>query len=447
MQIHPVVDEGLGNSSYAVDLGDGSGMVIDAFRNPRPYLKIAEREGLTLRLAFDTHLHADFISGGREIQALGATFSLPQGSNPRFAAGVVEDGQQLDLGGLTLEVIATPGHTPEHLAYLLRDGAIPLALFSGGTLIPGGVARPDLLGPEHTDALARAAYQSIHTRLLTLPDDLAVYPTHGPGSFCSTGPGNQRVTTIGQERAANPLLQATDEDAFVQLLLQGLGSYPPYFLRLRDVNQAGPPIYGANDVVLPRLTPSQAVELVDSGAQLIDPRRIEDFAAGHIPGSLSIAWRPQFATWLGWLLDETQPIVLVDDPTVDLQEVVRACLSIGHDAILGVLDSGVAAWRDAGLPLAHMPLVPGDAPAAHSGRQIIDVRQQSEWDRRHIPGALHVELGSFPQLGSGQEAPILREPLLLQCGHGERAMTAASLLRQRNADVAVMVGWSPSPSA
>lgn len=298
MDVTPLVDEGLGNSAYVVDLGDGGALLVDPERDPRPYTGELDRRGLVPRWVVETHLHADFVSGGRELVAMGAQLAAPVGSELAYPHRPLEDGEELDLGGLTLEVIAAPGHTPEHLAYLLRDGRRPVALFSGGTLMAGGVARTDLLSPEMTEPLARQAYRSIHQRLFTLPDELAVYPTHGAGSFCSAAPGGERTTTIGAEKAANPLLAGDpDEDAFVARLLDGYGSYPPYFLELRDVNRAGVEVHGSRPPALPRLSPDGVAQAMDDGAQVVDVREIAAFAAGHVPGAISNPWRAQFATW------------------------------------------------------------------------------------------------------------------------------------------------------
>src|SRR5712671_2249759 len=184
-----LVDEGLGNSSYLVDLGDGRALVVDPERDPGPYLAAARRRGRAVAYAAETHLHADFVSGSRELAAYGARVLAAAAGGTGFPHRGLSDGDEVDLGGLTLRALATPGHTPEHLAYLLLDGPRPLALFSGGAVLPGGAARPDLIGPEQTEPLARDLYRSAHQRLGDLPDDLPVYPTHGAGSFCSAGAG------------------------------------------------------------------------------------------------------------------------------------------------------------------------------------------------------------------------------------------------------------------
>jgi hydroxyacylglutathione hydrolase len=224
----PITDEGLGNTSWLVDLGDGGALVVDPSRDPRPYLQEAGTRGLRVRFAAETHLHADFVSGARELAAVEeAALLAPAAAGLAFPHRGLRDGDELDVGGLWLRALATPGHTPEHLAWLLLDDARPVAVFTGGTLIVGGTARTDLLSAEQTVPLARAAWRSITQRLLTLPDDLPVYPTHGGGSFCAAAAGVDRLTTVGAERRGNPLLAGADEDVFVARLLGGLGSFPP----------------------------------------------------------------------------------------------------------------------------------------------------------------------------------------------------------------------------
>ncbi len=217
----------------------------------------------------------------------------------------------MDLGGLTLRALATPGHTFEHVSFLLSDGKEPVAVFTGGLLLVGAAARTDLAGAEHTVELAKAQFRSLR-RLMTLPDEVAVYPTHGAGSFCSAPPGTERVTTIGRERAGNPLLAAPDESAFVTALLDGLGTYPRYFDRLAEVNRRGPIV--VSDARLAALRIAEVDVLRARGATVVDVRPVAEFAAGHVPGALSIQLRPAFATWLGWLVDPGQPTVVVRSP-------------------------------------------------------------------------------------------------------------------------------------
>jgi hydroxyacylglutathione hydrolase len=426
--IHPVVDEGLGNSTYLVELGDGRALVVDPARDPTPYLELARWRRLRLAYVAETHLHADFLTGSRELAAAGgAQILAPRASRLGFTHRGLDDGEEVDLGGLVLRALATPGHAPEHVAYLLLDGNRPLTLFSGGALLVGAVARTDLAGPDQTEPLARAAWRSLHERLLCLPDELAVYPTHGAGSFCAASSGGERTTTIGAERRRNRLLATADEDAFVAELLAGQGSYPPYFLRLRERNRAGPRLLGQEWRHLGLLSTDQVREHLADGATLVDARPVAAFAAGHIPGALSIALRPQFATWLGWLVHDTRPLLFVLDDDQDRGELARQCRTIGYDQLLGELIGGMAAWRAAGLPQAQLPLVQAGRLDDQPG-PVLDVRQASEVAEGHVPGAIPVELGAL----AGDQAPaeLPEGPVTVMCGHGERASTAASLLER-----------------
>jgi glyoxylase-like metal-dependent hydrolase (beta-lactamase superfamily II)/rhodanese-related sulfurtransferase len=431
-----MVSEGLGNTSYLVDLGDRRALAVDPERDPGRYLAAAGARGLTVAYTAETHLHADFVSGSRELAARGARVLASAAGGTGFSHLGLRDGDEVGLGGLTLRALATPGHTPEHLAYLLLDGSRPVALFSGGSLLVGAVARTDLIDPARTEELARALWRSLHERILCLPDRLAVYPTHGAGSFCAAPAGTERTTTIGAERAGNPLLAAPGEDAFVRLLLGGLGSYPPYFLRLREVNRRGPAIHGPGPAALAALTTDDLRRLLGAGATLVDARPLASFAAGHIPGAISIALRPAFATWLGWLADPDRPVAFVLEPGQDRADLVRQARNIGYERLVGELVGGMQAWESAGLPVQQIRL----APAAEVSGTVLDVRQAAEYQAGHLPGACHIELGALTQPGA-QPAKEDREPLTVMCGHGERAMTAASLLaRQGDQDLAVAIG-------
>jgi hydroxyacylglutathione hydrolase len=436
--IHPVVDEGLGNSAYVVELGDGRALVVDPARDPTPYLELARRRRLQVAYAAETHLHADFLTGSRELAAADAQVLAPRTSRLGFTHRGLEDDGEVDLGGLTLRALATPGHAPEHVSYLLLDAGRPLALFSGGALLVGTVARTDLASPELTEPLARAAYRSLHQRLLSLPDELAVYPTHGAGSFCAAPIGGGRTTSIGAERRHNRLLAAADEDAFVAELLAGFGSHPPYFLRLRERNRIGPELLGSSWRVLPLLSTDRVRAHLAGGGVLVDARPVSAFAAGHIPGALSIALRPQFASWLGWLVGDDQPLVFVLDDDQDRGEVARQCRTIGYDHLLGELAGGMAAWQAASLPEAELPVVEaerlGDSPGV-----VLDVRQASEVADGHLPGAAAVELGALA--GNPLPAELPEGPVTVMCGHGQRATTAASLLqRAGRQDLRVALG-------
>src|SRR5687768_1609904 len=245
IDVVPLVDEGLGNSAYLLDLGEGRGLVVDAGLDLRSLRAAAEKRGLRVAYAVETHLHADFLTGAVQLAADdGAQVIASARGHREFPHVGLDDGDEVDLGGLRLRALFTPGHTDEHLAYLLLDGQTPVGVFTGGSLIVGSAARTDLLGAERTDELTRAQYRSLQ-RLAGLGDGVVVWPTHGAGSFCSAPAGNRRTTTIGMEKARNPLLAAPDEDAFAATLLGSLGSYPTYFSLLGELNRRGPAVLDA----------------------------------------------------------------------------------------------------------------------------------------------------------------------------------------------------------
>ncbi len=432
VDVVPVVDEGLGNSAYLVDLGDGRALAVDASRDLRGLRREAQRRGLRVAFAADTHLHADFLSGARDLAATGARVLASAAGGRQFPHEGLREGDEVDLAGLRLRALVTPGHTPEHLSFVLLDGQQPLGVFTGGSLIVGGAARTDLVGPDRTEHLAREQWRSLQ-RLVTLPEETAVWPTHGAGSFCAAPPGAARTSTIGREKQANPLLNAGSEQAFVEQLLAGLGSFPPYFLRLGDANRLGPrPLEHA-----PTLQPlaAQAVaRQLGNGAQLVDVRPVEHYAASHIAGALSIPLRGVFATWLGWTAAPDLPLVFVRAADQDPDEIIWQSLKIGYDNLAGELDGGLASWVAAGLPTTTTQLL---LAGELDGRPLIDVRQRSEYAAGHVPRALHVELG---QLAEGHAGHIGAGAAVM-CGHGERAMTAVSLLeRSGRRDLAVVVG-------
>jgi glyoxylase-like metal-dependent hydrolase (beta-lactamase superfamily II)/rhodanese-related sulfurtransferase len=427
------VDEGIGHSSYLVDLGDGTALTVDPRRIPERELAEAASRGLTIAFTADTHSHADFVSGSPELVARGATFLAPARGGLVTPHHGLDDGDCVTIGRFVLEAVATPGHTPDHLSYLLQtpEGA-PLALFSGGSLMVGTVGRTDLLGTEHAEELAHQQFHSLHDRIMTLPDELAVYPTHGAGSFCSATGGGDRVTTIGEERVSNPLLQARDEADFVAELLAGFGSFPPFFRRLPELNRIGPPVYGAMPA-LALLELDEVRAAMERGAQLVDARPMHRYAAGHIPGSLSIELRSVFATWVGWLVDADRPVVFVLDDDQDRHELVRQCLTVGVESITGELAGGFASWVAARLPIASIELV---EPGALDDPTMVDVRQREEFVTGHVPGAHNIELGALAE--TSELAP---GRVAVMCGHGERAMTGASVLERAGlTDLVVMVG-------
>jgi hydroxyacylglutathione hydrolase len=429
----PLVDEGLGNSAYLVDLGDGRALVVDVSRDLRAVHEAAARRGLTVAFAADTHLHADFLSGAHQLGATNGTQVLASAAGGReFAHMGLHDGDEVDLGGLRLRALLTPGHTHEHLAFLLLDGDREVGVFTGGSLIVGSAARTDLISDARTDELTRAQYASLR-RLATLPGHVAVWPTHGAGSFCSAPPGAERTSTIAHELETNPLLRAPDENTFVTELLGSLGSYPPYFRQLAEVNRIGPPLLDG-EPKMSQLSVDAVRTLIADGAVLIDARPVDHFGAAHIAGAISIPFRSVFASWLGWLAPADRPLIIVRDSDQDPAEIAWQAAKIGYDNIVGELEGGIDAWTSAGHEAPQVGLV---GPKDLDGRRVLDIRQRSEYLNGHLPGAIHVELGDIAE----HTDDLPDEPVVVMCGHGERAMGAASLLeRAGHHDVVVLEG-------
>lgn len=429
--IHPFVDTALGNSAYLIGSHETKkGILIDPLRDVDRYLHAASELGLTLTHVLDTHLHADFVSGNREIaHQTGAVIGASAEAKVGFEHHPLTEDSVIDLGAFQIRVMATPGHTPEHISFLIvePDNKTPSALFSGGALIVGGAARTDLLTPELTQPLARQLYQTIHKKLLKLPDELEVFPTHGAGSFCVAPVSSDRTTTIGRERAANPLALAGSEEEFVRRALAGLPSYPTYYKYMRGVNQKGARILGG----VPALKPFSASEvkaLMDDGVVVLDVRHNTQFGAGHIPNAYGIRADAPLVTWAGWMIPFGSRILLVAEDSAQRSEATRQLIRIGYDDLVGYLEGGIEAWA------REYPVETVQSMDARELRErlnevaLVDVRMKSEWEAGHIPGAIHFEGGRI----AWEELPFPKDkPLAIQCASGNRSMAAISVLKRR----------------
>jgi len=413
----------------------GQAALVDAERDVDRYFDAAKGLGLSLRYALDTHLHNDFVSGVRELALLpGLQVGASASAGLSFDHLPLNEGVTLSLGELTLGILATPGHTPEHISFTLTlpNQAEPTAVFTGGALMVGGAARTDLLGPEWTSELARKLHHSLHGKLLTLPDNVRVYPTHGAGSFCAAPVSSDRTTTIGRERATNYLARTTGVEEFVALATSDLPTYPTYFHEMRALNQRGPAVLGG----LPRLRPMTPDDILGqqaNGAVIVDLRPTYEFVAGHIPGSFSVAMREAFGTWIGWVVPFGTTIMLVSHETPSEHEAaVRQLIRIGYDHIAGVLKGGIDNWQAEGRPVARWstitPAELHDHLARRDGLTVVDVRQKHEWQAGHVVGAIHAEAGTL----AGQPLDFRPDhPLAVHCGHHDRSATALSLLERR----------------
>jgi hydroxyacylglutathione hydrolase len=446
MLIKPFVDEGLGNSSYLVaSEATGQAMVIDPERDVDRYVQVAEGLGLRLTYAVETHLHADFVSGTRELaEQAGLTIGASAEARLAFDYLPLREGDALPLGDLALGILATPGHTPEHISFTLTEAGqpSPSAVFTGGALIVGGAARTDLLGQHLTRPLTQLLYHTLHDKLLRFSDEVAVYPTHGAGSFCNVPGSPDRVTTIGRERQGNPLARARSEDEFVAWALDDLPSYPTYFAYLRAVNQLRAKVLRGIPLLEPLSAPAVRAQMAQGGVALIDTRTPREFAAGHIPDAYGIPLDAPLVTWAGWVVPFGTPLVLVADEPRQREEAVRQLMRIGYDDLRGYLEGGMAAWQAEGLPTAHVPVISAEELYHERQRgaapQVLDVRQDAEWRAGHLPGARHIEGG---RLRAGEVPLPKEEPLVVHCGHADRSTVAISLLQRRGyGDLALLDG-------
>lgn len=429
--IEPFVDTGLGNSAYLIGSHETKkGILIDPLRDVDRYLHAASERGLTLTHVLDTHLHADFISGNREIaHQTGAVIGASAEAKVGFDHNPLDENSIIDLGAIQIRVMTTPGHTPEHISFLLvePDGKTPGALFSGGALIVGAAARTDLLTPDLTHPLASQLYHTIHDKLLKLPDEVDVFPTHGAGSFCVAPASPDRTTTIGRERKTNGLAQPQTEEEFIKRALTGLPMYPTYYKYMREINQRGAKILGGVPVLKP-LSAGEVKSMIDEGVIVLDVRHQKAFGAGHIPSSIGIRVDAPLVVWAGWVIPFGSRIILLGESADDRSDAVRQLIRIGYDDIAGYLDGGIEAWT------REYPVETVDTWAPKELRErlsevtLIDVRRLSEWESGHLPGAIHFEGGRIPW----EELTFPKnKPIAVQCASGNRSMVAISVLKRR----------------
>ena len=422
----------LAHASYLL-ASDGEAVVVDPQRDVELYLKAAADHGLTIRHIFESHLHADFVSGHRELAArTGATIYMGAQAGATFPHVPVSDGFQLKFGQASIRVLETPGHTPESICMVVTDeekSSEPWAVLTGDTLFIGDVGRPDL-SPLHTPKeLAGLLYDSLHDKLLTLTDNVLVYPAHGAGSLCGKNMRAGRSSTIGTERMTNYALQIKSREEFVAQLTSNLPARPEYFLKDAEINRTG----AAPLSELPPLraiAPAELKAMLSAGEIVLDVRANDEFAAGHVPGSVNIALGGQFASWAGTVLGLSAHPVLIVESDEQLEEARLRLTRVGIEVLDGYLAGGVTAWKQAGLPIATISQMTASELVARlkSGRvQILDVRREPEWDAGHIDGANWWPLDNFrvspPEMD--HEAPIA-----VHCKGGYRSMIASSLLQR-----------------
>jgi hydroxyacylglutathione hydrolase len=426
-------DAGLAQASYLLACPrTREAVVIDPRRDIDVYVAAARQQQLKLAAAIETHVHADFVSGARELAAIGAQVVVGPGSSLGYEAREAEHDERISFGDLTLRFLHTPGHTLEHLCILAAQPGEPERVFTGDTLFVGAVGRPDLLGPALTRGLAEQLHHSLFHVLLALDDSVEVHPGHGAGSLCGTGIGAEPHSTIGRERASNPMLKYTARDEFASAVLGDLPETPQYFTRMKRLNQAGPPLLNLAEGcrAVDAMTPDGAADaLTREAAVLVDLRPSAEFCAAHPPGAINIAFGPSVGYWAGWLLPGDSRVVLFGAAQRDANEVRRQLMRVGIDHVLGLVEGGIDGWRKSGHATRSItqldPRGLHDLVARGESIRIIDVRTPHEWRQSHIEGSIHLPVGDI----SARAGELPHDVLLTTiCEGGYRSSLAASLL-------------------
>jgi hydroxyacylglutathione hydrolase len=425
-------DEGLAQSSFLLACPrTRQAAVIDPRRDVDAYVEAARRRALRIEWAIETHIHADFVSGSRELAACGAVIVAGPGAGLRFEHHEAHDRERLQMGDVALELLHTPGHTPEHLSIVASMPEGPVRVFTGDTLFVGAVGRPDLLGEDLTRRLAAELYDSLTGTLLSLGDDVEVHPGHGAGSLCGAGIGSDPFSTIGQERRFNPMLQYRSKDEFVAAVLADLPETPSYFPRMKRVNHEGPDVLGLLEEVAPppALDVHAAAGEIRCGALLLDLRAPDAFVAGHPSDAVNVGYGSKIGYWAGWVVPAGTPLVLLlEGGAREALEARRQLLRVGLDSIAGYVDGGYAAWTSAALPVAHTRQISAREVLAHIGLvTVVDVRTRNEWELGHLEGSLNIPAGEIA--ARVDEIPRSR-PVALICESGQRSALAASLLER-----------------
>jgi hydroxyacylglutathione hydrolase len=427
----------LAHASYLIG-SEGEAAVVDPRRDVDEYLEEARARRLDIRYVIETHLHADFVSGHRELaERTGAEIVFGARAGAALPHRAVQEGDELRIGTLVLRFLETPGHTPESICILVTDTAVapePRMVLTGDTLFIGDVGRPDLAGGKGfaPETMAGMLYDSLHGKLLRLPDAVEVYPAHGAGSLCGRNMSSETSSTIGHQRRTNYALKPMPKADFIKMMTADLPEAPPYFPLDVALNRAGAaPL--RDHPLPPALTPEMAARLGEQGATFLDVRPASAFGAGHVPASVNIGLSGQFASWAGTLLPAGQSLLIVGEDKAGVSEAVLRLARVGLENVVGYLEGGVAAWDRAGRPLGTLPQIAVDELRArvregHAGLQVVDVRRPGEYAAGHVPGALSRPLDRLErEIGTLDRS----RPTAVICAGGYRSSAATSLLRRR----------------
>jgi hydroxyacylglutathione hydrolase len=434
MNVSIIETSGLGDRSYMVSEGDVA-VVIDPQRDIDRVFQLAHEQGVRITHVLETHIHNDYVSGGLELSRVaGAEYVVPAGDDVDYPRRAIIDGDVIDAGPIQLEAIHTPGHTHHHVSYVLRDGSgSTVGVFTGGSMLHGTTGRTDLLGQEHTHDLTHAQFRSVRRLADELPDHAHVFPTHGFGSFCSATPGSGDTSTIAEQRNNNPAL-TQDEQTYVDELIAGLSAYPAYYAHMGVINRQGP---GPVDLSMPE--PVDAEELrrrIDAGEWVVDLRNRTAFAAKHLDGTIAFELSTSFVTYLGWLYSWGAPLTLIGDDEAQIAYARRELVRIGVDNVTGSA-VGDGSHLTNGTPLRSYRIADfGDlVEEMHQGNlTVLDVRQQGEFVRGHIAGAINIPLHEL----ADRAGEVPTGEVWIHCGSGYRASIAASMLDRHDRTVVLI---------
>jgi glyoxylase-like metal-dependent hydrolase (beta-lactamase superfamily II)/rhodanese-related sulfurtransferase len=422
----------LAHASYMIG-SEGEAVVVDPQRDVDLYLKAAEENGLKIRYVFETHLHADFVSGHKELASrTGAMIYIGSQAGASFSHVDVSDGFELQFGKARLKVLETPGHTPESICLLVTDeekSSRPWAVLTGDTLFLGDVGRPDLSKQHTPQQLAGLLYDSLHNQLMALADDVLVYPAHGAGSLCGKNMRAERSSTIGTERLTNYALQIKSREEFVKELTANLPTRPGYFLQDAEINREGAsPL--AELPSLPAISPAELQSFLSEGGTALDVRPGDQFAEAHVPGSVQIALSGQFASWAGTLLGLNSRLILIADSIEQVAEARMRLARVGIEGAIGYLEGGMGAWKQSGLPTESFGQIAVEdlkRQLSEGKMQVLDVRRESEWQAGHVEGASWAPLDYFQSALPDLDR---NAPLAVHCKGGYRSLIACSLLQR-----------------
>lgn len=431
--------DGIAQLSYLVgDTSTGIAAVIDPRADVDVYLELARQKELAIRHVLETHIHADFVSGGRELVDRAGDATLHCSGHEavyEFDHEPLMDGDRINLGSVVLTARHTPGHTPEHLSFEIAEAdqpKDPFAVFTGDSLFVASAGRPDLLGDDQTDQLTEQLYETLYDYYLKLDDHVLIYPGHGAGSACGAGIGDRLVSSIGYERRQNRFLRFPDFEPFRNFVVNEAPPVPDHYPRLKKVNARGPEVLHRLPTI-PALPPKDfQSESRQSGVTVIDTRQMLAFGGGHIEGAINIGSRPELSAWIGQMFEFDHSLLLVAENDDDVEQVVRLLLRTGYTNLAGYLCGGMKAWQNAGLPLAELPQISvhqlHDRLQSGKRMNVIDVRSPSEFASGHVPGARHYFVADMKNRIDGLDREL---PTVTYCASGYRASIASSLMKAR----------------